>query len=145
MTWLDTALVEAGQKRAADFFGPIRYQDKASLVALPVFFRQVDACLITSNSFKVMGELNPQLHKQLRVLALSPDVIPSFFAFCARDPSLVSPEVITAMTEMHQSTAGKQILTLVKADCIVERPVNCLQPSLDLLAKHDRLCGEATP
>ena len=140
--WLDTAQLESGLKRCADFFRQINYNNKASLVTLPVYFHQADACLTTSNSFKVMGELNPQLRKQLRVLAVSPEVMPACFAFCASDNSPARPQILKEMTRMDETPAGKQILTLVKADRIVEVPVSSMDISLELLAKHDRLCGE---
>ena len=79
--WLDTVLMEARLNRTSDFFGPVTVNKKASQVALPVFFGKVDACLLTQMSFKVMAELNPQLKEQLRVLANSPALVPSGFAF----------------------------------------------------------------
>ena len=140
--WLDTALLEAGLKRCTNFFRQINYKNKASLVMLPVFFRQADACLTTSNSFKVMGDLNPQLTKQLRVLAVSPEVLPSCFAFCTNDNSPTRPQILKEMTRMNETAAGKQILTLVKADGIVEAPLSSMDSSLELLAEHDRLSDD---
>ena len=140
--WLDTALLESGLKRCTVFFSQINYNNKASLVTLPVYFHQADACLTTSNSFKVMGELNPQLTKQLRALAVSPEVMPACFAFCASDNSPARPQILKEMTRMGETPAGKQILTLVKSDGIVEAPLSCMDSSLELLARHDRLCGE---
>ena len=53
--------------------------DNTSRTVLPVFFRQADACVITSNVFEIACELNPQLQKELRVLATSPEVVSSVF------------------------------------------------------------------
>jgi len=143
--WLDTALVEAGLNPCARWFKQIKRSSKASLVTLPVFFHQADACLTTSNSFKVMGELNPQVASQLRALATSPELMPVFFAFREHERSPLSPQIFEAMEGMHETSAGKQILTLVKADRIVAEPVSCLNSSLELLARHERLCGEENP
>jgi len=138
-------LVEAGLKPGASFFKQIKRSSKASLVTLPVFFHQADACLTTSNSFKVMGELNPQVASQLRALATSPELMPTFFAFREHERSPLSPQIFEAMERMHETSAGKQILTLVKADRIVAEPVSCLDSSLELLARHERLCGGEDP
>jgi phosphonate transport system substrate-binding protein len=140
--WLDNELMQSSQGRCVTFFKTINTREKAQSVILPVFFGQVDACLTTSNSFQVMTEMNPQIGQQLRVLAASPEVIPSFFAFTAREGTSVQPELIRAMTRMHENVAGKQMLTLVKADRVVEGPLTWLGPSLEMIACHDRLFGE---
>jgi len=143
--WLDAELVGAGQKRCSEFFARVDAKEKASLVVLPVFFKRVDACLVTSNSFSVMGEMNPQLLKEMRVLAISPPVIPAFFAFCPEDEKSPHPELFLAMTQMHGTVAGKQLLALVKAECILDEPTNCLGPTLDLINLHDRLMNGNMP
>lgn len=145
MTWLDTVLLEARLKQGRNFFRQINGSQKASLVILPVFFHQADVCLTTSNSFRVMAELNPQLGRQLRVLAMSPEFLPTFFAFCAVGPGSLRPELFEAMKRMHETPTGRQILTLVKADRVVEEPLSILEPTLELLARHDRLCADAGP
>jgi ABC-type phosphate/phosphonate transport system substrate-binding protein len=137
--WLDTELLESGLPRCDEFFRQIDYNNKASRVTLPVFFRQADACLVTSNSFKVMGELNPQLAKQLRVVATSPELLPAFFAFAAQTDSPSRPQILKEMTRMKESPAGRQILTMVKADAIVEAPLSSLDGALKLLARHEHL------
>ena len=42
---------------------------------------------------------------------------------------------------MGETPAGRQILTLIKADRIVEAPISSLDSALELLAKHQKLCG----
>jgi len=143
--WLDTVLLKAGLKPCADFFGQVNHRNKAALVTLPVYFHQADACLTTSNSFRVQGELNPQLTKQLQVLAVSPDIVPACFAFCASGNASLRPQILKEMTRMDETVAGKQILTLVKADRIVEAPLSRMDSSLALLAEHERLCQEPGP
>lgn len=140
--WLDTILLEAHLKPGAVFFKQINFNNKASLVALPVFFNQVDACLTTRKSFKVMGELNPQLTKQLRVLAASPEVLPACFAFRAEEASPLRNQVVNEMERLDETPAGKQILALVKADRIVDEPATCMDSALELLARYNRLCGQ---
>lgn len=140
--WLDTVLLQAGQKRTAEFFGRVTSITKASRAALPVFFRQTDVCLMTRKSFEVMGELNPQMNKQLRVLAVSPEVVPSCFAFRADYVSPFRAQMLTEMTHLGETPAGRQILALTQAECIVDRPVSCLDSALELLATHARLCAD---
>jgi len=139
--WLDTLLLQKGLRRAAEFCGRATFVNKATKVALPVFFRQADACLMTRRSFETMAELNPQLGKQLRVLAASPEVVPSGFAFRADYHSPFREQILVEMTQLSESPAGQQILALTQADRIQERPLSCLDSALELLATHRRLCS----
>jgi ABC-type phosphate/phosphonate transport system substrate-binding protein len=139
--WLDTLLLEKGLPPAARFCGRISYVNKPSRVALPVFFRQADVCIITRKAFETMIELNPQIGKQLRVVATSPELIPSFFAFRANRVSPFRQQMLTEMQRLQESPAGRQILALTQADSISEQSVSCLADSLELLVAHRRLCS----
>lgn len=139
--WLDTLLLENGLKPATGFWSRITFANKATKAALPVFFRQADACLITRRAFETLIELNPQVGKQLRVLAMSPEVIPAAFAFRADFRSPYREQILSEMKRLPESPAGQQILMLTQADGIVEQPVSCLDSAFTLLATHDRLCG----
>ncbi|MBI5385419.1 MAG: PhnD/SsuA/transferrin family substrate-binding protein [Verrucomicrobia bacterium] len=141
LIWLDTLLLEARQKRAAEFFGRVSLIPKASKVALPVFFGQIDACLLTRRSLAVMGELNPQIGKQLRVLAHSPAVVPAGFAFRTDYASPFRAQILAEMAQLGESPAGQQILALTQAERLEDHPVSCLNSGLELLAKHQRLCA----
>ena len=144
-TWLDTVLLEKGQGRAAAFFSHIEEQNKPSRVALPVFFRKTAACLTTLKSFTAMQELNPQLGKQLHVLAQSPDLISSIFAFRTDFRPSYRERLFQEMHRLSDSPAGQQILTLLQSQRIDEQPFSCLDSSLALLVKHRQLCAMAAP
>ncbi|HTZ21413.1 MAG TPA: PhnD/SsuA/transferrin family substrate-binding protein [Opitutaceae bacterium] len=139
--WLDTVLLEKGLGTAAAFFGHIEEQNKPSRVALPVFFRKAAACLTTLKSFLAMQELNPQLGKQLRVLAQSPDLVSSVFVFRTDFHPSYRERLFQEMHRLSESPAGQQILTLLQAQRIDEQPFSGLDSSLALLARHRRLCA----
>ncbi|MEZ4483390.1 MAG: hypothetical protein R2864_01935 [Syntrophotaleaceae bacterium] len=94
---------------------------------------------MTRASFEVMGELNPQLKQQLRVLAASPEVVPSGFAFRTEQPLTVKAKILEAMEQLGDSPAGRQILTLTQSDRIEAHPISCMDGSVELLTKHRRL------
>lgn len=141
--WFETQLLEAGHGRTADFMGRVSTLPKSSTAVLQVFFRQVDACVVNRTAFKLLGELNPQLDKQLRVLAASPGMVPAGFAFRADVMSINRPQILAEMTSMTRSPAGRQILTLTQSDAIADYPISFLDESLALIAKHERLCAAA--
>jgi phosphonate transport system substrate-binding protein len=142
--WLDTVLLENGLSRAASFFGRIEHQNKPSRVALPVFFRKAAVCLMTSKTFAAMQELNPQLGKQLHVLARSPELMSSVFAFRADFRSPYREQMFQEMQRLPESPAGLQILMLLQSERIEEKPLSCVDSSLALLAKHRQLCAAAS-
>jgi phosphonate transport system substrate-binding protein len=139
LIWLDTVLLQARQKPTAGFFGRVSSFNQASRVALPVFFRQADACLMTRSSFQVMGELNPQLNTQMRIFAASPEVVPSGFAFRKDFVSPFRAQMLAEMTRMGETPAGRQLLMLTQAERIEDHPVSCLDSAMELLATHAHL------
>ncbi len=133
-------MLDSGFGRASGFFGRIARNKNAAQVVLPLFFGKADACLTTRASFKVMVELNPQLNTRLHVLAASPGLVPSLFAFRANYTSPYRAQILEAMDQFGESPAGRQILALIHADRVEVRPISCLDKSLELLARHRRLC-----
>ncbi len=79
--WLDVELARAGLPAAEYFFDPMAHVGKVSEVLLPVFFGKEDACLVTQKVFDIMAELNPQISRQLKIVAASKGYIPGFLAF----------------------------------------------------------------
>lgn len=73
--WLDVELSNQGLPMNEDFFSRVKAVSKASQAALPVFFRQTDACLMKERIFDVLAELNPQINEQLLSLRHSPRYI----------------------------------------------------------------------
>jgi ABC-type phosphate/phosphonate transport system substrate-binding protein len=139
--WLETCLAKAGLGRPADFFGQVTTNPKLTKIILPVFFRQLDACLVTRAGFETMVELNPQTGQQLKVLASSPPIVPVIFCFRADYSPSVRAKLLAEISRWHTTPAGRQILTIFQTDSLEERPLACLDSAFELLATHGRLCG----
>ena len=140
--WTETILAREGLGFTNGFFSQVIYEPKISKVVLPVFFRQADACVVTRSGFETMVELNPQVGQQLQVIASSPPIVPVVFCFRADYTSPVRAKVLAELTQWHKTPAGRQILTLFQTETLEEPPLNCLDTGLELLAEHQRLCGE---
>jgi phosphonate transport system substrate-binding protein len=110
---------------------------------LPVFFRQADACLVTRLGYATMCELNPQLAKQLRILAESPKLLTSFLAFHKDCPPETRRKFRAAVTELHKSVVGRQALMLFGSTRLVPVDISALRTSLELLHAYERLPGKA--
>ncbi len=140
--WLDTLLHNQGYPTSIRFAARVETNTKLSQVILPVFFQQMDACLVTRNGFATMSELNPQLARQLVVLAGSPAVIPTLFAFRSDDHSPYKADVIAGLNELLNSPAGRQVLAIFQTGDIVEKPTSILDASLDLIEIYEQISRE---
>jgi len=141
--WMETLLLEEHLGTAGTFWGRIERAGKLSRIVLPVFFQQVDACVVTREGFRTMSELNPQVGRQLRILAQSPAVVPTVFCFRG---DLVSPyrdKLISGIAQIADTPAGRQTLALFQSDQIEVRPVAEMDTACALLDRHQRLLAEA--
>jgi len=141
--WLEVRLAQEGLDPATRFFSHVGSTNKPSRTVLPVFFRQEDACLITRRSYAVMGELNPQLTKQLRVLVTSPSYVPDVTCFRASIPPNVLDRMIKTTVAAQYTTAGRQLLTIFQCQGIAEIASDKLDSSRELIAEYARLNAKA--
>jgi len=138
--WLSN-LVGGEAHDPAQFFSEIVRRSKPSQVILPVFFGQADACLTTQPSFSTMGELNPQVVRRLRPLAVSPEIVHSLYAFRKGWTNPTRDKVVQAFANMGATATGRQVLTMFQCDSLSTRDAHCLDSSLAILAQADRAAG----
>lgn len=138
--WLETSLAGSGLGPSEAFFAHSSTNVKLSRgVVLPVFFRQVDACLVTQRAFDAMTELNPQLGRQLRAVATSPVVVPSIMAFRKDMPADARESFTKMLLDLHKNPIGQQIQTLFQIRRCVVANSSVLRTSLEMLAHYERI------
>ncbi len=137
--WLDVLLMRVGLTPTTDFFGTVNGDTMIGKVLLPVFFGKADACVVTRSAFDTMVELNPQIGRKLKTIAVSRPLVPTVFCFTPTVDEMVKEKVSREITQWHLTVAGKQCLTIFQTDSIEEHPISVLSPTLDLLAEHERL------
>ncbi|ACN14685.1 ABC-type phosphate/phosphonate transport system, putative periplasmic component [Desulforapulum autotrophicum HRM2] len=137
--WLDMLLTQQGHPVTKDFTGRINRESKLAKVVLPVFFGRVDACVLTHGGFDTMAELNPQLARQLVILAESPEMVPTIFAFRANYNPVFKEKLIKGLKDLKKSPAGQQVLTIFQSDELVIEPASSLDTALELIATHKQL------
>jgi ABC-type phosphate/phosphonate transport system substrate-binding protein len=122
--------------------------ENALRTVLQVFFRQFDTAVVTSNAFDLACELNPQIRREVRVLAVSPMIVPNVFFFRTSYTGPEKEQLETAIAELHTTADGRQVLTVFQCDRMVRQPVACLDSTKGVLAEHERLrktAGEPAP
>ena len=140
LAWLDTIFMQQGYGPANKFAAKVQPFPKPSSAVLPVFFRQADACLVSSGAFGTMVEMNPQLGKQLRLLAQSPRYLSAFLGFRRDLPPGIRIPFQSAVYDLHKSAAGAQIIALFQGTGgLVEKPLSVLDNARELLSQHARL------
>lgn len=137
--WLDTLLLEARLQPAAGFFSQITPNNKPARVILPLFFHQVDACLVLRRNFEMMRELNPQVGKELRVLAQSEKLVPALTAMRADFTPTYRARFYQEITRLHTTVAGQQLLNVFQSDRIELCPPEKLESALALIARNQKL------
>ncbi len=140
--WLDLLLAQQNLPATDRLGGKISLETKLIKVVLPVFFRQVDACVVTQSGFRMMCELNPEVGKRIEVLATSPELVPAIFAFRENYQPPFRQQLISGVTSLNTTVVGRQLLTVFQSDNIEQRPASFLDSTLEMLSTHARLNGK---
>jgi phosphonate transport system substrate-binding protein len=138
LPWFETLLAQHSMGSAEKVLKTLTRIESPSKPILEVFFHAADACLVTSNVFELACELNPQLRKELKVLAVSPAVIPTLFFFRPSYLPQMRDRLESAILSMNETPAGREVLTVFQSDGMMKCQVSCLESTRQLLAEYDR-------
>jgi phosphonate transport system substrate-binding protein len=127
--FINTLLLRAGMVEADHFFSAITEKTKPSRSVLDVFFGKSDACIVPEYVFITMVELNPQIGRQMRILAVSPAVLPTVTGFRKDCDPWVKKFILDKVPILQKDEKGKQILLMYK----IEGIANIQDTDLDTL------------
>ncbi len=137
--WLEVLCREHGLGPAAGVLARIAHHSKTTQVVLPVFFRKMDACIVTRAGWEVMCELNPQLKKQLRVIAVSPPLVPTLTCFRSGFTDSFKEKIIKAVDLSSVKPEFKQLMALFKTDSLVRQPLSALEGTRTFISTYQQL------
>lgn len=137
--WLSTLLDERRLGPSDLFFGSFVTDSKPSRVILPVFFGQADACLTSKRSFETMGELNPQVLRDLTAIASSVPMLACFSVFHKAYNGVRRDRFAKVYGNLRNSAAGRQVGMLFHFEDLAVRDSSCLAPALAMLEAADRI------
>lgn len=137
--WLETVLAASNLGSMEAFFRGITRVAKLSRAVLPVFFRQMDACLVTRRGFSLMCEMNPQLARKLRVILISPKLVPIVFAFHKDLPADRKNKLKDALVALPATAVGKQLMTLFQSDGMFVSNDSIVKGSVELVKASQRI------
>ena len=118
--WLEKILRDNKLPVKNKFFEEITFDYKPINILLPVFFNKLDAAVITKESFDVMCELNPNIKKDLNILATSKTLLFGVLSFDTKSKNKEREKFIyDILTTMHNDADGRQFLSLFSLDKII--------------------------
>jgi phosphonate transport system substrate-binding protein len=138
--WLEGELSSLGLPRLKALFGHVAREKKLSRALLPVFFGKADACLVTRHDYDLMCELNPQIQRTLKPLAVSRVLVPSVTCLRRGYNSAHRTDIIDALGKLHEEPKGQQILSLFGVDRLVPFEEHFLDTAMKLVG-YDRVAG----
>jgi ABC-type phosphate/phosphonate transport system substrate-binding protein len=136
--WLSMLLDEGHHGPTEQFFGSVTADSKPSRVVLPVFFGQADAGMTSKRGFDIMSELNPQVAKDLKAIAISPAMVVSFYVFRKNYTGVLRERLIKALSSLRTTTEGRQLATLFQFEELAIKDASCLSTALHILDLADR-------
>lgn len=140
--WLEVLLSSHAKGSSEDWLENLTITKKPSKSILQVFFRQSYAALITQSTFELACELNPQLKKGLKVLAVSPPLIPNLFFFRSTYQTKARKKIENAITKLHTTAGGRQVLSIFKSDRLEKQGLSILDSTLQFLREYQQLMGD---
>ena len=131
--WLEKILRDNKLPVKNKFFEEITFDYKPTNILLPVFFSKVDAAVITKESFDVMCELNPNIKKDLNILAISKTLLFGVLSFDTKSKNKEREKFIyDILTTMHNDADGRQFLSLFSLDKIIPYKEEYLSKFMEL-------------
>jgi phosphonate transport system substrate-binding protein len=141
--WLDVLLGEAGLPRRQTTFSTVKIVTKSSQALMALFFKQVDVAVGTRAAFATAVELNPQLGKELRILATSPALLPALV--CVKNT--MNPDLkrryTTSAAHLHELPQYNQAFIVMQVTKISTFNPRDLDTARALLARRDALDKKA--
>jgi ABC-type phosphate/phosphonate transport system substrate-binding protein len=138
-TWLENMVMKEGAKSAPTFFSAITETRGASQAVMSAFFRKTDACIVSSNAFDVLNELNPQLSRDLRVIESIDRLVGGIVAVRQDLPNERKEKVRQTLENLHKDPDGKQVLVLFQLSGIREFRSDNLKATEAMLAENKAL------
>ncbi|MFC1525455.1 phosphate/phosphite/phosphonate ABC transporter substrate-binding protein [Candidatus Latescibacterota bacterium] len=136
--WLDVLLMRE-QRPTSEAYLRARSVDTSSHALLRTLFSQDDACIVTRRAYETMAELNPQVGRDLIVLAESPGYLMQMACFRRRGDPEAREALVRAVKLLHLDPQGQQILDLFRCDRAVLCGPDMLVTTEALVAEHRRL------
>jgi ABC-type phosphate/phosphonate transport system substrate-binding protein len=111
-TWAENLVMKEGAGSLESFFSSLKETRNASQAVMAVFFRKADACVVSCHTFEVMTELNPQIARELKVIASISRLAGGVIVLRQDLPEGRKQKVSQALMTLHEDQEGRQMFVL---------------------------------
>ena len=139
--WLNMLILKVTKENTASFFRQVKEIEKVSQGILGVFFRKADAALVTRAGLDAAILLNPQIEKQMIILAESRELSDGVTCFPASMPEKTRQILSRAVLQMSTSTSGRQLFTIFQTSGVVPFKEAYLEGLEELMREESCLKG----
>ncbi|MDH7604822.1 MAG: PhnD/SsuA/transferrin family substrate-binding protein [Melioribacter sp.] len=136
-SWLQVELYDKLGKKKYRTIKIVESRNNDNYELYSVFFKRIDYAVIRESSYLTAAELNPQLRKQISILAKSSGYIYYFAAARRNFDEELCNEIKKVGMNLHTSVAGKQILNLMRGARIFPISEEDLRESKELFNKYN--------
>lgn len=137
--FVDTLFLRSLKKEAKFFFSVIVEKNNAARAVLDVFFNKVDVCVVPENVYQTMIELNPQIGRKTRVLAMSPELVSGVTFYPEQVDPRLKKIIDSLIPKIKQTERGRQMLTMYSIDDLAHVQQKDLDALRSLLAEYEAL------
>jgi ABC-type phosphate/phosphonate transport system substrate-binding protein len=134
--WLDVFLNENGLGDRVHAFPKAQIVAKASQAILSLFFGRADVAFVTQTAFATAVELNPQVGKQLAVLARSPRLLPGVVCVRRSLPPDIRRRYVGEAVKIHEQPQYRQTFLVLKMTRLAPFDMHLLDTARAVLAKR---------
>lgn len=118
-TWIETLLMREGFSNLETFFSSVNEAQTPSRALMQVFFRQADACVVTDQVFDLATELNPQIGRELTVIARVDKLAGGIIVFRNDLQEDRKQKLREALRTLHEGQEGRQLFVLFQLNRLI--------------------------
>lgn len=137
--WLEMLLAREGFPGTDSFFSSIQEARTASQALMPVFFRTADACIVSDHVLDLASELNPQVGKDLKIIAKTGKLAGGIIALRHDLPAQRKQKIKEALMTLREDQEGRQLFVLFQLEKLVPYRPDYLKETEAFIAEHRHL------
>ncbi len=141
--WLHVLLMREIKQDRSLFFRQVRELSSASQAIMKVFFKQADAAIVNCEALETSKILNPQIGKELVVIAESKPLHGDITCIPTMVNEKLKRSIMKSALHLHETTRGKQIFTLFQIEQLIPYQPSYLAGLISLLEEQARLKSQA--
>lgn len=137
--WADTHFSEQGVKGGLAAFAQVRPIDKRGRATTAVFFGQSDYGVDTRSAFESAVELNPQVGRDVVVVARSPQLLPGVICASNGMSATRRQQFLDRAVHLHEQVRYQQSMVIMRLTRLVAWQPGMLDTTRALVARHAAL------